>query len=47
MTRDRGADIDVPMLPIEIVGNRDHSNELLGSAPDAGVSMPAIPRLTR
>jgi hypothetical protein len=34
MTRDGGADIDVPILPIEMVGNRDHSNALLGSTPD-------------
>lgn len=40
MTRDGGADIDVPMLPIEMVGNRAHSNELLDSSPDAGVFQP-------
>jgi len=34
MSRDGGTDIDLPVLPIELVGNREHSNELLGSAPD-------------
>jgi len=40
MKRDGGSDIDVAILPIEMVGNRAHSNELLGSAPDEGVIAP-------
>jgi cytochrome P450 len=40
MKRDGGTDIDVAILPIEMVGNRAHSNELLGSAPDEGVVAP-------
>jgi len=40
MKRDGGADIDVAILPIEMVGNRAHSNELLASAPDEGVVTP-------
>ena len=40
MSRDGGADIDLSLLPIEVVGNRDHSNELLASAPDVGVIQP-------
>jgi cytochrome P450 len=37
MSRNGGGDIDLPVVPIELVGNRAHSNELLECAPDAGV----------
>jgi cytochrome P450 len=36
MARDGGADIDLPVLPIELVGNREHSNEILDSSPITG-----------
>lgn len=36
MQRDGGADVDitVPGLPLELVGNREHSDEVLSTAPD-------------
>ena len=34
MARDGGADIDLSVLPIEVVGNREHSNQVLASTPD-------------
>jgi cytochrome P450 len=37
MSRHGGGDIDLPVVPIELVGNREHSNELLGCAPDTGI----------
>src|ERR1700748_2029164 len=40
MARDGGADIDVAVLPIEMVGNREHSTTLLGSVPDGGDFQP-------
>ncbi|HEY4305174.1 MAG TPA: cytochrome P450 [Gemmatimonadaceae bacterium] len=34
MSRDGGGDIDLPVVPIELVGNREHSNQVLSSVPD-------------
>jgi cytochrome P450 len=44
MSRDGGADIDLSLLPIELVGNREHSNELLASDPDVGIIQPGHTR---
>jgi cytochrome P450 len=34
MARDGGRDIDLPVLPIELVGNREHSERVLWTPPD-------------
>jgi len=34
MSRDGGVDIDLAGLPIEVVGNREHSNHVLATTPD-------------
>ena len=38
MQRDGGADVDItlPGLPLELVGNRAHSEQVLSTPPDAG-----------
>jgi hypothetical protein len=35
MARDGGRDIDLPVVPIELVGNRQHSEQVLSLSPDA------------